>query len=68
MVVLSGALEETSSPEVDRAAATSLIHALLADGQSPSQAARELARRLRLPRNQAYSLVQDVAGSSGDGE
>lgn len=33
---------------------------LLAEGLSPSEAARELARRLQLRRNQAYQIVQSL--------
>lgn len=48
--------------EVDVEAARALATALLQDGRSPSRAAREVARRLGLPRNQVYALVQEVAG------
>ena len=67
-LVLAGAGEVETSTRVDEAAASSLAVALLADGHSPSQAARELARRLKLPRNQAYRLVQELAEGRGEGE
>ena len=50
--------------DVDEAAAQALAQALLAEGVRPSQAAREVARRLSLPRNLSYRIVQDV--SDGD--
>ncbi len=46
--------------DVDREAARSLGSALLARGTSPSRAAREVARRLDIPRNQAYALIQGL--------
>jgi len=48
---------------VDEAAIRALGAALLAEGSSPSQAAREVARRLGVPRNRAYELVQSLAGA-----
>jgi 16S rRNA (cytidine1402-2'-O)-methyltransferase len=44
----------------DRAAAGALARALLDEGLRPSHAAREVARRLGLPRNLAYEIVQGV--------
>ncbi len=52
---------------VDEAAILALARALLAEGASPSRTAREVARRLGLPRNRVYALVQDLASSSPDG-
>jgi 16S rRNA (cytidine1402-2'-O)-methyltransferase len=60
VVVLAGtAPEQATSEDASRLAAS-----LLAEGQSPRDAARELARRLRIPRNEAYSLV---LAQTGDG-
>lgn len=44
--------------EVDERAGRALARALLDEGTSPSRAAREVARRLGVPRNAAYELVQ----------
>jgi 16S rRNA (cytidine1402-2'-O)-methyltransferase len=38
-----------------------LARTLLARGEKPSEVARELTRRLALPRNVAYRIVHDVA-------
>lgn len=46
--------------DVDEAAARALGSALLQGGQSPSRAAREVARRLGIPRNRAYELLQSL--------
>lgn len=61
VVVLAGA--EPAVPGPGEAAA--LAASLLATGESPSSVAKELARRLRIPRNDAYTLVLSLAG---DGE
>jgi 16S rRNA (cytidine1402-2'-O)-methyltransferase len=58
VLVLAGAPPAESSPEDARA----LAETLLAAGESPRSAAKELARRLRMPRNDAYSLVISLAG------
>jgi 16S rRNA (cytidine1402-2'-O)-methyltransferase len=60
VVVLGGAAETVPS----QADATRLAVALLAAGESPRGAAKELARRLRMSRNDAYSLVLSLAGDS----
>jgi 16S rRNA (cytidine1402-2'-O)-methyltransferase len=51
--------EVEPEPERVEADARSLARTLLAAGDSPSRAAREVARRMDLPRNRAYTLVQD---------
>jgi 16S rRNA (cytidine1402-2'-O)-methyltransferase len=61
-LVVEGASEEGGAGEVDEAAARALAAALLEEGMSPSRVAREVARRLRLPRNQAYQVTQEVSG------
>jgi 16S rRNA (cytidine1402-2'-O)-methyltransferase len=56
VVLLEGAV----SVPAEAGAAGALALALLDQGLSPSDAARELARRLQLRRNQAYQVVQSV--------
>ncbi|MDB4948821.1 MAG: Ribosomal small subunit methyltransferase [Gemmatimonadetes bacterium] len=50
--------------ETDELAGRALATALIGQGLSPSAAAKELRRRLNLPRNEAYRLAQDAAGGS----
>jgi len=57
VVVLEGAAPEVT----DTGDAVILAQQLLASGLSPSTAARELARRLQLRRNQAYQIVHSVS-------
>lgn len=60
VVVLGGAeATEPSADDVREVAAS-----LLAAGESPRSAAKELARRLRIPRNEAYALVLSLAGAA----
>jgi 16S rRNA (cytidine1402-2'-O)-methyltransferase len=69
VTVVVGPLEAPveASEKVDEAAARELGRALLAGGASRSRAAREVARRLGIPRNRVYDLLQDVARPSVDG-
>jgi 16S rRNA (cytidine1402-2'-O)-methyltransferase len=67
-LVLAAADDEPDSSSVDRAAASALAGALLGEGVSPSRAAKEVARRLRIPRNQAYEVVQSLAEGQNEGE
>ncbi|MGD8360310.1 MAG: 16S rRNA (cytidine(1402)-2'-O)-methyltransferase [Gemmatimonadota bacterium] len=67
-LVLEAAPDEGGSSHVDRAAAAALADALLEEGLSPSRAAREVARRLRVPRNRAYEVVQSRARGGGSGD
>jgi 16S rRNA (cytidine1402-2'-O)-methyltransferase len=61
VVVLAGAApEQATAGDADE-----LARALLAAGESPSSAARELARRLRIPRNDAYAVVLSLAEGGG---
>ncbi len=60
-VVVAPARSSGDGGEADAQAVRALARALLDQGRSPSRAAREVAERLRVPRNQAYSLVQEVA-------
>jgi 16S rRNA (cytidine1402-2'-O)-methyltransferase len=62
-IVLAPAAESGADLRaVDDAAIRALGAALLGEGLSPSRAAREVARRLGVPRNRAYELVQELAG------
>ncbi len=55
------AAPETGEPDaVDEAAARALAEALLDEGHRPSSAAREVARRLDIPRNLAYEIVHSL--------
>jgi 16S rRNA (cytidine1402-2'-O)-methyltransferase len=51
---------------IDRAAVEALAGALLDEGRSPSRAAREVARRLGVPRNRVYELVQELSRARGE--
>jgi len=55
-------LEGASPPAVPGVEAETLARTLLEEGLSASSAAREIARQLRLRRNQAYEIVQSVGG------
>lgn len=61
VVVLAGA----ASAEVSAEDAQQLAASLLGAGESPRTVARELARRLGIPRNDAYALVLSLAGADG---
>jgi 16S rRNA (cytidine1402-2'-O)-methyltransferase len=61
VVVVSGSSGEAESPEESIEAARALAATLLEQGIPPSAAAKELRQRLRLPRNEAYQLVQELA-------
>jgi 16S rRNA (cytidine1402-2'-O)-methyltransferase len=67
-VTLVVAPAEPTSPgvtaQVDDAAARALGGALLEEGQRPSRAAREVSRRLGIPRNQAYEILQSLSSPS----
>lgn len=60
-VVIGPAPAAPAVDPVDEAATRALARVLLDEGSSPSRAAREVARRLGVPRNKAYALVQEVA-------
>ena len=59
-LVLEAASPLEGRVAVDEEAASALARALLNRGERPSQVAREVARRLGIPRNQAYQLIQDL--------
>lgn len=69
VVVVEGAprTDESTAEQVEESARV-LAEALLERGESASSVARELRDRLDLPRNDAYALVQRLAGKhiSGD--
>jgi len=65
-IVLAPAPESgADASAVDDAAIRALGSALLGEGLAPSRAAREVARRLGVPRNRAYELLQELGGSAG---
>jgi 16S rRNA (cytidine1402-2'-O)-methyltransferase len=64
-VVLEGAPVRQAPDEVDREAARALARALLAQGATPSSVAKDVAKRLSLPRNVAYQVVQEAKGREG---
>lgn len=63
VVVLAGA--EEASEDVDREAVIALATAMLNDGLRPSVVAKDVARRLNVPRNQAYEIVQELKAGLG---
>jgi 16S rRNA (cytidine1402-2'-O)-methyltransferase len=62
VVVLSGTGRDVVMDE-GSTAATEVVRGLLKDGMKPSAAAREAARRLAIPRSEAYRLALQEAGS-----
>ena len=62
-VVVEPALHGAEPDAADEAAARTLARALMDEGLRPSHAAREVARRLGLPRNLAYEIVQALGES-----
>ena len=61
VVVVEGNRGQDEDPAEAAAAAREVAKTLLAQGLPPSAAAKELRDRLRLPRNEAYQLVQELA-------
>jgi 16S rRNA (cytidine1402-2'-O)-methyltransferase len=59
-VVVQAAPAGSEPAGVSEGSARELARSLLKDGAAPSQAARELARRLDMPRNLAYQIVQEA--------
>jgi 16S rRNA (cytidine1402-2'-O)-methyltransferase len=66
IVVLVAGAAAVERADAAGAAAQRLAAELLAAGESPRSAAREIARRLRIPRNRAYAAVLSVAGGSDE--
>ena len=62
-VVVSPRVEEETEQRVDAAAARALAQALLAEGLTPSRAAREVSSRLGIAKNMAYEIVHSLAGA-----
>lgn len=67
LVAAAGEEEREGAVRPDEEAARALARALLADGRSPSRVARDLARRLGLPRNRAYALALAEAAAGEEG-
>jgi 16S rRNA (cytidine1402-2'-O)-methyltransferase len=67
VVVVGGRPSRAVGLEVDEAAAFELAAALLSQGERPTAAARELARRTGLSRQRAYGIVQSAAGGGLEG-
>jgi 16S rRNA (cytidine1402-2'-O)-methyltransferase len=65
VVVLGGAPAPTPASEAE---AAGLAAALLAAGATPRSAAKELAQRLHISRNEAYSLVLSLGGDGREKE
>ena len=65
VTLVVGPAAETGDPEAMHGRAADLANELLKDGMKPSAAAREVARRLGLARNEAYRIVHDSAGVQG---
>ena len=65
VVVLGGARPPEPASEAD---ATTLALELLAAGATPRSAAKELAQRLHISRNEAYSLVLSLGGDGREKE
>jgi 16S rRNA (cytidine1402-2'-O)-methyltransferase len=61
VLVVAGVPDGQESGAVDEAAARALAQALLEEGLTPSRTAKEVAKRLRVPRNLAYDIVQELA-------
>jgi 16S rRNA (cytidine1402-2'-O)-methyltransferase len=66
-VVVSGTSRPAGNENVDEPAIRALASALLDGGQSASRAAKEVARRLKLPKNLTYAVVQRLAAEKREG-
>ncbi len=66
-VVVAGSTRPFALDGMDEAVARALVAALVAEGMSPSRIAREVARKLKIPRNAAYRLTQDLIDSGQEG-
>jgi 16S rRNA C1402 (ribose-2'-O) methylase RsmI len=60
VVVVLGGASPAAAPSAEEAA--SLARELIRSGSTPRSAAKELAQRLRMSRNDAYSLVLSLGG------
>jgi 16S rRNA (cytidine1402-2'-O)-methyltransferase len=59
-VVIEAASPEMARDPISEESARELARSLLEGGAPPSRAARELARKLDMPRNLAYQIVQEA--------
>ena len=68
IVIVIGGRTEAATEAEHEAAAHALARELVGRGERRSAAAKELARRLKLPRNRAYEIVLSLTGEGeGDG-
>jgi 16S rRNA (cytidine1402-2'-O)-methyltransferase len=67
VVVVVAPGERRSRPEADREAAVALARSQLEEGTRPSQVAKDVARRLGIPRNRAYQIIQELRGGGEEG-
>lgn len=65
VVVVDSRPEPPADEAKESGEARILAEALIAQGVAPSAAARELRQRLRISRNEAYQLVQEIASDEG---
>jgi 16S rRNA (cytidine1402-2'-O)-methyltransferase len=63
-LVVAGAAPVETSQGMDEAAVRALAGPLLDGGTPPSRVAREVAARLRVPRNRVYRIVQELSSDS----
>jgi 16S rRNA (cytidine1402-2'-O)-methyltransferase len=70
VTVVIAPAEGSDEPLVDEEAVTAMALSLIEEGMPPSAAAKEVAKRLGIPRNRAYDLVQTARnqGSSPDSD
>ena len=62
VVVIVGPGERPARAEADLQAAVALARSQLEAGTRPSQVAKDVARRLGIPRNRAYQIIQELRG------
>ena len=68
IVMVIGGRTEAATESENEAAALALARELVGRGERPSAAAKEIARRLKMPRNRAYEIVLSLTGEGeGDG-
>jgi 16S rRNA (cytidine1402-2'-O)-methyltransferase len=67
-IVVAPKRAEGSGKGVDLSAGAELAATLLGRGVSPSRVAREVARRLGIPRNVAYDLVVELSRAEPEAE
>jgi 16S rRNA (cytidine1402-2'-O)-methyltransferase len=63
-LVLGPAVDDPDvDAEADAAVVEELVRSLLNEGLAPSRVAREVAERARIPKNEAYRIVQGLVGA-----